>query len=76
MRTQLKNRIEALNQHSEDVEDIRLMFHRMIASIQIEIARMEREVSILSQEISAASYFNVLTIPGVGARVASADVIS
>ena len=74
MRTQLKNRIEALNQHTEDVEDIRLMFNRMITSIQIEIVRMEKEVSILSQEISATSYCNVLTIPGVGTRMASAMI--
>lgn len=74
MKTQIKNRIEALDQHSEDVEDIRQVFNRTIESIQIEIVRMEKKVLILSQEVSPESYHNVLTIPGVGKRIAAAMI--
>ena len=74
MKTQIKNRIEALDQHSEDVEDIRQVFNRRIESIQIEIERMEKKVLILSQEVSPESYHNVLTIPGVGKRIAAAMI--
>jgi transposase len=74
MRAQNKNRLEALNQGSEEVKDIMVIFQRLNTQIESEIVQMENKIRELSQEVSIKTYQNLLTIPGVGKRIAPAMI--
>jgi transposase len=74
MKVQNKNRLEALNQCSVEMKDIELMYQRIENQIEGEILLMERELLLLAKEISFETYQNLLSIPGIGKRIAPAII--
>jgi transposase len=73
-RTQHKNRIEALTQYAEDVSGIKEIHDNLIDYINNQIKQIEREILNLIEKENPEVYSRLLSIPGVGKRVAASIV--
>ena len=73
-KTQNRNRLEALGQHARDMSEVATVFTDLNSHISARIKEIEKTICALVKEESAEEYDHLLSIPGVGKRLASAVV--
>ena len=73
-KTQNKNRLEALSHQANIMIEVEQIYKDINDHIDKQIKQIEKKVRILSQDENMDEYKNLLSIPGVGQRVAAAVI--
>ena len=74
VKTQNRNRMEALSCHACNMDEVTEIYCTMNKEIKIKIKQIESRIHALIQEENSKEYENLMTIPGVGKRLASAVI--
>lgn len=74
VKIQNRNRMEALNCHACNMDEVTEIYSTMNKEIKIRIKQIESRIHALIQEENSEEYENLMTIPGVGKRLASAVI--
>jgi transposase len=71
---QNKNRLEALSHQANKMKEVEKIYKDINNHIDEQIKQIEKKVRILSKDENMEEYQNLLSIPGIGQRVASAVI--
>jgi transposase len=73
-RTQNGNRLEALRHHAMRMPEVEAVYCKINREISEQITHVEKEILLLEKKEFAGELNNLLSIPGVGKRTASAII--
>ena len=74
MKTQNRNRLEALDYNALDMDDVKAVFIGLNKQIDDQIKQIEKKIALLVRNENDEEYRHLLSIPGIGKRTASAVV--
>jgi len=74
MKTQNRNRLEALDYNALEMEDVKAVFVELNKKIDDQMRQVEKKIALLAKDEDEEEYRHLLSIPGIGKRTASAVI--